>query len=220
MEKSQFISVACVQLRLSWVVKVDSQRTPRELPPALDSKLRQGKQKAASDLTEYSNQSHLLIPQSIKASFLGPKHGYKISTQPDLLRVVNSQIISNSRFLFAHSSSCSRYCKCTATSRRAETLCTFRTFTQIGTLQPISKTHFVSFTSSMNNRNEKSTTIVDETVYCVTAVDCTQLCKESTASNKNYVELNVALHQKSKFLRTIVYLLSCCVAVLQTKQRI
>ena len=30
-----------------------------------------------------------------------------------------------------------------------------------------------------------------------------QMCKESTASNENYVELNGILHQKSKFLYTI-----------------
>ena len=39
-----------------------------------------------------------LIPRSNKASFLGPKHAYRIRTQPNLLRVVNSQTCGISRF--------------------------------------------------------------------------------------------------------------------------
>ena len=63
-----------------------------------------------------------LIPRSIEASFFGPKHAYSVSTQSNLLRVVNSQIISISRLSFARRPTCSRCCRCTAASRRAETL--------------------------------------------------------------------------------------------------
>ena len=50
---------------------------------------------------------------------------------------------------------------------------------------------------------------VDKMVYCVTIVVlqlliAPQLCEELSASNEKYVELNVILHQKSKFLNTIV----------------
>ena len=46
---------------------------------------------------------------------------------------------------------------------------------------------------------------VDKTVYCVTFIVlkqliAPQLCKESTESNENCVDLNVVLHQKFKFL--------------------
>ena len=92
-----------------------------------------------------------LIPRSIKVFFLGPKHAYRISTQPNLLLVDNSQIISISRFSFAHRPTCSRCCRRTAASRRTETL---ETFNQIGTLQPISQTHFAPFTSSIIKRKE------------------------------------------------------------------
>ena len=55
-----------------------------------------------------------------------------------------------------------------------------------------------------------SAVTVDETVYWVTIIMlqliAPQLCKESTASNENYVELSIILHQKSKFLNTMV----CC----------
>ena len=47
------------------------------------------------------------------------------------------------------------------------------------------------------------------TPSCVTQLNAPQLCKETTASNENYVELNVILRQKSKFLNTIV----CCLVV-------
>ena len=51
---------------------------------------------------------------------------------------------------------------------------------------------------------------VDKTVYCVTTVVleqliAPQLCREATASNKN----SAILHQKSKFLNTVV----CCLVV-------
>ena len=64
-----------------------------------------------------------------------------------------------------------------------------------------------------------SAVTVDKTVYCVTIIVSQQLiapelCKESTASNKNYVELNIILHQKSKFLNTIV----CCLVVTQCSE--
>ena len=54
-----------------------------------------------------------------------------------------------------------------------------------------------------------SVATVDETVYCVTLIVLQQLIapqlwKKSTASNESYVELNIILHQKSKFLDTIV----------------
>ena len=105
---------------------------------------------------------------------------------------------------------------CTATSRRAENLQTFRSFTPVGALQPISQTHFALFTSSMNKRNENICRNVNKTVYCVTIImleqlNAPELCKESTESNENYVKLNVILHQKSKFLHTIV----CCLVVTQ-----
>ena len=54
-----------------------------------------------------------------------------------------------------------------------------------------------------------SAVTVDETVYCVTMIllhqlIAQQLCRELTASKKNYVEMNVISHQKSKFLNTVV----------------
>ena len=39
-----------------------------------------------------------LIPRCIEASFRGSEHAYRISTQPNLLRVVNFQIISIRKF--------------------------------------------------------------------------------------------------------------------------
>ena len=154
LEKSLFISVACFQLRWLLIVKVNSQRNPRKYPPALDSKVRQGKQKSCIKLDRIFQSILPLIPRSIKSSFLGPKHAYRISTQPNLLWVVNSQIISISRFSFAHRPTCSRCSWYTAASRRAETFQTFRTFTRIKILQPISQTHFAPFTYSMNKQNE------------------------------------------------------------------
>ena len=88
-----------------------------------------------------------LIPGSIQAFSLGLKHA-------NLLRVLNCEIISISRFSFAHRPTCSRCCRRTAASRRAETLQTLRIFTRIRTSQPISQTHFAPFTSSMNKRNK------------------------------------------------------------------
>ena len=57
-------------------------------------------------------------------------------------------------------------------------------------------------------------------VYSVTIIVLQQLiglplCKESTASNKNYAELNAILHQNSKFLNTIV----CCLFVTQCSRQ-
>ena len=54
------------------VVKVDSQRIPQKSSPALDSKLRQEKPKAASNLAEYSYQSHLRYHAALKHFFLAP----------------------------------------------------------------------------------------------------------------------------------------------------
>ena len=54
------------------VVEVNSQRISRKSPPALHSKLRQGWQNAASNLTEYSSQSHLLYHAALKHLFLAP----------------------------------------------------------------------------------------------------------------------------------------------------
>ena len=59
-----------------------------------------------------------------------------------------------------------------------------------------------------------SAVTVDKTVYCVTVVVlqeliAPQLCKESTASNENDVELNFILHQKPKFFNKIV----CCLSL-------
>ena len=54
-----------------------------------------------------------------------------------------------------------------------------------------------------------SAATVDKTVYCITIIVLQQLIapqlrKESTATNENYVKLNVILHQTSKLLNTIV----------------
>ena len=52
-----------------------------------------------------------------------------------------------------------------------------------------------------------SAATIDKTIYFVTPIVlqqliALQLCKASTASNENCVELNVILHQKSKFPNT------------------
>ena len=56
-----------------------------------------------------------------------------------------------------------------------------------------------------------SAVTVDKRVHCVTIIVlpqliAPQLCKESTAPNDNYGEVNAILHQKSKFFNTII----CC----------
>ena len=50
-------TLQCFQYRKPSIKNVDSQRIPQKSPTALDSEFRQVKQTAASDLTEYSNQS-------------------------------------------------------------------------------------------------------------------------------------------------------------------
>ena len=67
-----------------------------------------------------------------------------------------------------------------------------------------------------------SDVLFDKTVYCITIIVlqqliAPQLCKGSTASNENYVELNVILHQKSKFLDLVFVVLSLRGAPNKTK---
>ena len=62
------------------VANIDSQRIPRKFLAVLVSKLRQAKQKFASNLEKYSNQSHLQYHAALKDLF-GSKQACEISVE-------------------------------------------------------------------------------------------------------------------------------------------
>ena len=94
-----------ITVAINCSLTVDSQRIRPKFPPALGTTMRQGKQKAALELTQHFNQFHLRYQEALKHLRSAPNIFTIIGMQPHLLWTVNSQT-TRIKFLFDRKPTC------------------------------------------------------------------------------------------------------------------